>query len=123
MARAIRGPTLVTKHCHENPMQQAVLAHFRLSESPFGSEDECDAIADLSLLLLQAIDRQGVGEFDGEESGEGRCVFFMYGPDADRLFDVVEPILKAAPLPPGGFVIKRYGDVKDPDAIEVRVDL
>jgi hypothetical protein len=64
-----------------------------------------------------------VGEFDGEESGEGRCVLFMYGPDADRLFAVVEPILKAAPLPREGFAIKRYGDVKDHDAVEVRVDL
>jgi hypothetical protein len=36
---------------------------------------------------------------------------------------VVEPILKAAPLPREGFAIKRYGDVKDHDAVEVRVDL
>jgi len=55
MAQAIRGTTLVTKRCHEKPVQQAVLAYFRLSEAPFGSEGECDAIADLSLLLLRAI--------------------------------------------------------------------
>jgi hypothetical protein len=104
-------------------MGQAVFAHFQLSEEPFGSEHECEAIADLAILLLQTIADHGVGEFDGEESGEGRCVLFMYGPDADRLFAVVEPILKAAPLPREGFAIKRYGDVKDHDAVEVRVDL
>jgi len=47
----------------------------------------------------------------------------MYGPDADRLFGVVEPILKAAPLARGGFAIKRYGDAKDLNAVEARVDL
>jgi len=104
-------------------MEQAVIAHFQLSEEPFGSERECEAIADLAGLLLQAIADHGVGEFDGEESSEGRCVLYMYGPDADRLFAVVEPLLKAAPLARGGFAVKRYGDVKDHNAVEIRVDL
>ena len=104
-------------------MEQAVIAHLRLTEDPFGSERECEAIADLAGLLHQAIDDHGVGEFDGEESDGGRCVLYMYGPDADRLFSVVEPILKAAPVARGGFAIKRYGDVKDHNAVEVRVNL
>lgn len=32
----------------------------------------------------------------------------MYGPDADQLFAVVEPIPRATPLARGGFAIKRY---------------
>jgi hypothetical protein len=104
-------------------MEQAVIAHFSLTEDPFGSEHECEAIADLAAMLHPAIDDHGVGEFDGQESGGGRCIFYMYGPDADRLFGVVEPILKAAPLARGGFAIKRYGDAKDPSAVEARVDL
>jgi hypothetical protein len=68
-------------------------------------------------------DDQGVGEFDGEEFGGGRCVLYMYGPDADRLFGVVEPILKATPVARGGFVIRRYGDVNDLNAVVARVNL
>ncbi|BAM89623.1 conserved hypothetical protein [Bradyrhizobium oligotrophicum S58] len=104
-------------------MEHAVIAHIPLREGSFGSERECAEIADLAARLQQAIDHQGVGEFDGDEFGGGRCVLYMYGPDADRLFGVIAPILKAAPSARGGFVVKRYGDAKDPEAVEVRVDL
>lgn len=104
-------------------MEQAVIVYLPLPDDPFGSESEREAIADLAVLLHNAIDEQGVGEFDGEEFGGGRCVLCMYGPDADRLFGVVEPILKATPLARGGFVIKRYGDAKDLGAVEARVNL
>jgi hypothetical protein len=103
-------------------MEQAVIAHLPLTGEPFGSEHEREAIADLADILHRAIDDHGVGEFDGEEFGGGRCVLYMYGPDADRLFGVVGPILKAASLARGGFAIKRYGDVRDPNAVEARVE-
>lgn len=102
-------------------MEHAVIAHLPLTEGSFGSERE--AVADLADMLHRAIDEHGVGEFDGEELGGGRCVLYMYGLDADRLFGVVEPILKAAPLARGGFAIKRYGEAKDPGAVEARVNL
>jgi len=104
-------------------MEHAVIAHLPLREGSFGSERECAEIGDLAARLHQAIDHHRVGEFDGDEFGGGRCLLFMYGPDADRLFGVIAPILKASSLARGGFVIKRYGEAKDPDAVEVRVDL
>ncbi|MGJ5180952.1 hypothetical protein ACQR16_28740 [Bradyrhizobium oligotrophicum] len=104
-------------------MEQAVIAYIPLREGSFGSKRECAEIADLTAKLQQAIDHHGVGEFDGDEFGGGRCVLFMYGPDADQLFGVIAPILKAFPLTRGSIVIKRYGEAKNPDAVEVRVDL
>ncbi|WP_050886832.1 hypothetical protein [Bradyrhizobium sp. ORS 285] len=104
-------------------MEQAVLVYIRLREGEFGSERECAEIADLAAELQQAIDHHGVGEFDGDEFGGGRCVLFMYGADADQLFGVIAPFLKAAPVTRGGFVVKRYGEPKNPDAAEIRVDL
>jgi hypothetical protein len=104
-------------------MEQAVLVYLRLIDHPFGSDRERAAIFDLEDMLRGAIDDQGAGLFDGEEFGGGRCVLFMYGPDADRLFAVVEPILKAARFARGGFVIKRYGAAEDFSAVEARVDL
>ncbi|MGJ4913301.1 hypothetical protein ACQR10_06275 [Bradyrhizobium sp. HKCCYLRH2060] len=104
-------------------MEQAVIAYIPLREDPFGSERECVEIGELAAQLQHAIDHHGVGEFDGDEFGGGRCVLFMYAPDADRLFGVIAPILAAAPVARGGFVIRRYGEAKNPDAVEVRVDL
>jgi len=37
-----------------------------------------------------------VGEFDGNEFGEGECVWYMYGPDADALYRAVEGIIREA---------------------------
>lgn len=104
-------------------MEHAIIAHLPLIEDPFGSEREREAVTDLAGELQHAIDKYGVGEFDGEEFGGGRCLLYMYGPDADRLFGVVEPILKAAPLSRGGFAIKRYGEAKDLRAVETKVNL
>jgi hypothetical protein len=104
-------------------MEQAVLVHLPLTDDPFGSHREREAVFDLADMLRDAIDDQGVGEFDGEGWGGGLCVLYMYGPGADRLFDVVAPILNEAPLARGGFAVKRYGGAEDLSAVEVRVDL
>lgn len=104
-------------------MEHAVIAHLRLTEGQFGSECERAAVAALADDLKYAIDEKQAGEFDGEEFGDGRCVLYMYGPDADRLFEAVEPVLRAGPLARGGFAIKRYGEASDANAAEVRFSL
>ena len=38
---------------------------------------------------------------------------YMYGPNADKLFEVVEPILRAVPFMSGASVTKRYGPPDD----------
>jgi hypothetical protein len=102
-------------------MEQAVIAHLRLKEGPFGSPKEREAVRDLEKRLERAIQADAAGEFDGDEFGNNKCVLFMYGPDADRLFKIIEPILKSVPLTLGGYAIKRYGEAHDSDAREVRV--
>jgi hypothetical protein len=104
-------------------MEHAVIAHLRMNEDEFGSEREHAAVAKLAHDLESVIDKNQVGEYDGEEFGDGRCVLYMYGSDADRLFEVVEPVLKAALLARGGFAIKRYGEASDANAVEERVSL
>jgi hypothetical protein len=115
--------TKLSKFGDEIYTQQAVLVHLRLIDHPLGSDRERAAVFDLEDMLRDAIDDQGVGLFDGEEFGEGRCVLYMYCPDADRLFAVIEPILKAAPFARGGFAIKQYGPAADLSTPEVRVNL
>ena len=103
--------------------EQAVTVHLKLSGHGFGTEEEQYGIYRLSDELATAIDCEAVGELDGDEYGDGECVLFMYGADADALFTAVEPMLRASALAEGAYVIKRYGDVGDPSVREVRIDL
>jgi hypothetical protein len=104
-------------------LEQAVLIHFRLSDGAFGTPEEVTQLMDLEQRLETAIESSGAGELDGNEVGGGEFVVFIYGPDADRLFAVVEPLLRESPLASGGFAVKRYGAADDPGAREARVEL
>lgn len=72
--------------------------------------------------LVVAVERAGVGEFDGNElAADGSdAVLYLYGPDADTLWAAVDPVLRRAPLGAGSYAIKRYGP---PGAEESRVAL
>jgi hypothetical protein len=51
------------------------------------------------------------GEFDGNEvATDGSDGFlYMYGPDADRLFEVIRPVLEACSFMRGARITLRYG--------------
>lgn len=96
------------------PSQQAVLVHIM---APSEGEISLDVIED---PLIEAIEAAGAGEFDGNLIGPEDAILYMYGPDADRLFAVVEPVLREASLPPGSYVVLQYGG---PGSEERRLDL
>jgi len=70
--------------------------------------------------LLGLIDANDVGEYDGNEVGEGGATLFMYGPDGERLFATVEPALRAYPLTTHARVVIRAGPPGAPQR-EVRL--
>jgi hypothetical protein len=80
-------------------------------------------VFDVEDQLMEAIGKTGVGEFDGNLIGPGQVELYAYGPDADALFQVMEPILRAVPLKAGSHAVKRYGAADDPEARKVRVEL
>jgi len=102
-------------------MQQAVIVHLGLRDDPSGSFEEREGLFALQEQMAEAIKDAAAGEFDGDLWGEGECVLYMYGPDADRLVAAIEPLLKSCLLASGGYAVKRYGGAGDPDAREVRV--
>ena len=57
-----------------------------------------DALVGLEKALEQAIADAGVGEFDGNEIGEGLAILFMYGADADTLLRSILPVVQSSPL-------------------------
>ncbi|AZO00281.1 hypothetical protein EJ066_25900 [Mesorhizobium sp. M9A.F.Ca.ET.002.03.1.2] len=102
-------------------MEQAVIVYLLLNGGQFGAPQERESIFVLEDRLEQVIRDTSVGEFDGDEFGEGKCILYLYGPDAERLFVAIEPVLKSSPVAAGGYAIKRFGEAADSGAKEVRV--
>ncbi|TIX38394.1 MAG: hypothetical protein E5W81_22660 [Mesorhizobium sp.] len=102
-------------------MEQAVIVYLLLNDNQFGASQERESIYALEDRLEKAIEDASVGKFDGDLLGKGECILYMYGPNAERLFVVVEPVLKSSPIAAGGYAIKRFGEAADPSAKEVRV--
>ena len=86
-----------------------IAVYFKISNDEYGTEEERDAIHRFTDKLAEVILESGVGVFDGDEFGNGECGLFMYGANADRLFNVVEPLLRGWKPLNGGYAIKRYG--------------
>ncbi len=102
--------------------EHAVIIHIPLSDDSFGTDDERAQLYELMDLIRAEVERQMVGEFDGNEFGGGECVLFAYGPDADALFAAIREVLVGWPLLPSGTTsVKRYGEADDPNAAEQRV--
>lgn len=70
---------------------------------------------DLEAKLEKAINANGVGDYDGHEIAVDLSdgFLYMYGPDAEKLFDVVIPILKEMPFLNDAKVKLRFGPPED----------
>ena len=87
--------------------EQSVHVFIKLSGEMEGDND--DAIYALEEELSRLIEGWKVGDFDGDEWGGGYCQLFMYGPNADTLFDTIAPVLMARTEIPFSYAVKRYG--------------
>ena len=98
-------------------MEQAVIVHFL-----YGSTD-LQRLHALEDRLEKAIAATKAGEFDGNEiATDGSDGFlYMYGPDADRLFEVVMPILHSANFMEGATVRRRYGPPNEGREVTVTI--
>lgn len=85
--------------------EQAVIVQFT-----YGKTD-MQLIFDLESRLEEAIVKAGVGEFDGNDMAQdgSEGFLYMYGPDADKLFEVIEPILEDSDFLQGASAKIRYG--------------
>jgi|SRR6185436_8947584 len=111
------------ERCRALSMTHAVILKLPLSDDTFGAPEERDRIRQLEDRLEEAILQNQAGEFDGDEFGEGECTIYMYGPDADKLFQAIQPVLQAASLPAPIQVTKRYGSAEDPHSREEHLQL
>jgi hypothetical protein len=88
------------------PGEHAVIVSFA-----YGAADLAPLVA-LEDRLRQAIAADGTGEYDGNEVADDGSdgSFFMYGPDADRLYASVKPVLEASGILSRLQVRLRYGE-------------
>lgn len=103
-------------------MEHAVLVTIPLKDGEFGSEQERQELYGLESQLTAAIAEKGAGEFDGNDFGGGQVTFYMYGPDADALYDAIAPVFEKHGIT-GVQVTKRYGEPDDPDAAQSRFSI
>mgnify|MGYP003342074831 CR=1 FL=1 len=99
---------------------QRVIVHVPLSDGANGTSEEFAHLTDLEEKMEEAVVAAGVGEFDGNEFGQGNFTYFMYGADADLLFAVVEPILRGDSQTKKGHAVLRYGP---PGSFQRKIEL
>lgn len=91
------------------PPEHALIVKFQYRSTNldllFATEDRLEA----AILAAKA------GELDGHEIAVDGTdgTFYMYGPDADKLYKAVEPVLRATPFLKGAVVTRRYGPPED----------
>jgi hypothetical protein len=90
-----------------NP-EQAVLIFLDGTSLPTDVYERYD-LATLEDELVAALERSGLGEFDGNEVGPGETALYLYGPNAGALFAGIEPVLRASPLCQNARVVIRFG--------------
>lgn len=106
-------------HASNSSVEQALIVTIPFNGRS-GTNEEVERLYKLEGELIKAIEHSHVGEYDGNEIGEGTFTMYAYGPSANKLFDVALPILAKYRLPPGSRAVKRYGK---PGAKEDRVPL
>jgi hypothetical protein len=99
--------------------QQAVLVYLDGTNLPPKVYEECD-LSTIGEQLTEAIARGKLGEFDGDGASGDETVLYMYGPDAERLFEGIEKTLRGYPLCAGARVVIRSGGPGAPER-EVRL--
>ncbi len=69
-----------------------------------------------------AITESEVGEFEGDDfDGTWHQLTFV-GPDADELQEVLESVLSLSTLAQDARLVKKYGNIDDPEAEEVELE-
>lgn len=87
---------------------QAVMVYLKATGLPESVYRECD-LSTIEDRLSEVIQREGLGQFDGNEVGRDEVTLFMHGHSAERLYAGIEPTLREHPLCAGARVVIRLG--------------
>jgi hypothetical protein len=106
--------------------QSVIVVFYKFGEKFWTDESRpLDPLFDLEDQLLAALEGKNVGELDGHEIAvDGSDGFlFLYGPDADALYAVIEPVLRASQVTQGGNATLRYGSHGEHNVLEKYIEI
>ena len=86
--------------------EQAVLIYLNGIDLPQDVYENYD-LTTLEDQLVAALD--GTGEVDGNEIGPENTIVYLYGPDSEKIFTKIEPVLNNYPLCQQAKVVIRHG--------------
>jgi hypothetical protein len=101
LTRRTRGPW------PKESVAQAVIV--RLDHGVGERQSDQDAIAAVGAELSALLVNSSVGKYDGSECVRSRCALYLYGPDAEALFELVRDILRRSPVTARASVDLRLG--------------
>jgi hypothetical protein len=90
-------------------LEQAVIIHLQ-----YGLDDLAPLFA-LEDRLETLITSAKVGNYDGNEIAVDKhdAFLFMYGPDAEKIFQAILPVVESTPFMNGASIRLRYGPPQD----------
>jgi hypothetical protein len=101
LTRGPRGPW------PKDSVAQAVIV--RLNHGVGQRQVDQEAIAAVGAELSALLVNSSVGKYDGSECARNRCALYLYGPDAEALFELVRDILRRSPVTAQASVDLRLG--------------
>ena len=104
--RSLRGRARRTAIRAGGP-EQALLLRLRLPESQ--TDDETPTIVALEEAIESALRAHRSGEFEGHDLRDGVWTLYLYGPDAERIFESVAEVVRGARLDPSSHAVLRFG--------------
>jgi hypothetical protein len=87
--------------------RQSVVAWVRLGDRNFENEREQQRLFELENRVMRTLEASGAGTYDTNDLAPGFYRMTMLGPDADRIAEVVTPLLRDTP--PGSYLAIRRG--------------
>ena len=98
--------------------EHSVVVWVRLGDAGFTNEREQTRLFELENRVMAAVDSAGCGTYETNDVDRGFFRMHIHGPDADRIVDVVRPVLTGCP--PGSYLATRSGPM---GTSEERTDL
>jgi hypothetical protein len=108
------------------PEQSIIVTFYNFADKFWTDEMRpLDPLFELEDQIEKVLEARDVGQLDGHEIAvDGSDGFlFLYGPDADALYAVIEPVLRASTVTQGGNATLRYGSYGEPNVLEKYIEI
>lgn len=105
----------------ETRSMQSVLLCIQLPLNKADTDECFDAAMELEEILREIVYEERVGWVDGHElcssPTEENITYFMYGADAEAIYNAIKKVFTYMSVLAGSYIVKRFGDTNTEDEI------